>query len=217
MLLHLILKDLRAFHKFVLTMIILPGMAWCLVLIYPQFHTGSYIRFSAIATICMTAYLIFYERKEPNEALICSLPVTRSAIVSSRYWLALMLSVAGILIFWGTAFLAHLYYTNSVTRFEDLNNLQTLASVIFIISISLSIFLPSTYRFRLFGMIMSCILAVTNGLLLQYHLFESSSILDGPFSQDMKWLKFTTLTGLAIFSPLMSYQLAKFYFSKKDI
>ena len=66
MLLRLIIKDLRAFHKFIFTMIVLPGMAWTILLIYPQFHSLSYIMFSSIATICMTAYFIFYESKQMN-------------------------------------------------------------------------------------------------------------------------------------------------------
>jgi hypothetical protein len=168
----LILKDIRGYWRFVVSTIFLPGIAWSLLLFLPYYHWSGYVLFCSMAIFAAISYFSFSEKKQHIEILTCSLPVTRTAMVLSRYFLALIITFVGILLYYATAYIGDLIYPHSVTTFSQINHPKVLLMSLFFISIISSIFLPGIFSLKMTGMVFNFAIAMIGALSLTYKIFH---------------------------------------------
>ena len=168
----LILKDIKGYWRFIVFTIFLPGIAWSLLLFLPYFHWSGYVLFCSMAIFAGISYFSFSEKKQHIEILTCSLPVTRTAIVLSRYLLALIITFVGIILYYATAYVGDFIYPHSVTTFSQINHPKVLLMSLFFISIISSIFLPGIFSLKITGMVFHFVIAMIGGLSLTYKIFH---------------------------------------------
>lgn len=214
MILKLILKDIRGYWRFVVLTIFLPGIAWSLLLFLPYYHWSGYVLFCSFAIFAGISYFSFSEKKQHLEILTCSLPVTRTAIVLSRYLLALTITFVGIILYYATAYIADLIYTHSVTTFSQINHPKVLLMSLFFISIISSIFLPGIFSLKIIGMIFNFAIAAIGAISLTYKIFHPhQNFYESNFQSE----KVITLICAMLLAWLFSALLSLSHFQRKDL
>lgn len=168
----LILKDIRGYWRFIVLSIFLPGVAWSLLLFLPYYQWSGYVLFCSFAIFAAISYFSFSEKKQHIEILTRSLPVTRTAIVLSRYFLALIITFVGIILYYATAYIGDFIYHHSVTTFSQINHPKILLMSLFFISIISSIFLPGIFGFKMTGMIFNFAIAMIGAMTLTFKIFH---------------------------------------------
>lgn len=209
----LILKDIRGYWRFVVLTIFLPGIAWSLLLFLPYFQWSGYVLFCSMAIFAAISYFSFSEKKQHIEVLTCSLPVTRTAIVLSRYFLALIITFVGILLYYATAYIGDLIYPNSVTMFSQINHPKVLLLSLFFISIISSIFLPGIFSLKMTGMVFNFAIAMIGTITLTYKIFHpNQGFYESIFQSD----KVITLIGAMMLAWLFSVLLSIIHYKRKE-
>jgi ABC-type transport system involved in multi-copper enzyme maturation permease subunit len=210
----LILKDIRGYWRFMVFNIFLPGIAWSLLLFLPYYHWSGYMGFCSMAIFAAISYFSFSEKKQHIEILTCSLPVTRTAIVLSRYLLALIITVVGIILYFGTAYVGDLIYPNSVTTFSQINNPKILLMSLFFISIISSIFLPAIFSLKMTGMIFTFAIAMIGAVSLTYKIFHPKQ---GFYESNFQSSDVIELICAMILALLISVVLSLIICKRKDL
>ncbi len=210
----LILKDIRGYWRFVVLTIFLPGIAWSLLLFLPYFHWSGYVLFGSMAIFAAISYFSFSEKKQHLEILTCSLPVTRIAIVLSRYLLALIITFVGIMLYYATAYIGDFIYPHSVTTFSQIDHPKVLLMSLFFISIISSIFLPGIFSLKIIGMIFNFAIAAIGAISLTYKIFHPQQAFhETDFQSD----KVIVLICAMMFAWLFSVLLSLSHFQRKDL
>jgi hypothetical protein len=211
---NLILKDIRGYWRFVLLTIFLPGIAWSLLLFFPYFRWSGYVGFCSMAIFAAISYFSFSEKKQHIEILTCSLPVTRTAIVLSRYLLALIITFIGIILYYGTAYVGDFIYPHSVTTFSQINNPKVLLMCLFFISIISAIFLPGIFCFKRTGMIFTFTIAMIGAFSLTYKIFHPKQ---GFYESDFQSYKVIVIICIMISALNISGILSLIHYKRKDL
>ena len=167
----LVLFDLKAFRNSYLKVLTANLIATNL------FHFRYYpwdVYFMSVSMILAVLYYIpiYIEQKSKQEMIKCSLPVTRSDIVFSRYITSLIVISSGIFLFYTNAFVADFLYTNQTAYFEQFNHVKILYMITFLISIHGCIFLPSVFIFRLLGSIITFTIAIITAIIITVIIFH---------------------------------------------
>lgn len=210
----LILKDIRGYWRFVVLTIFLPGIAWSLLLFFPYYHWSGYVGFCSMAIFAAISYFSFSEKKQHLEILTCSLPVTRTAIVLSRYFLALIITFVGIILYYAIAYVGDLIYPHSVTTFSQINHPKVLLMSLFFISIISSIFLPGIFSLKIIGMIFNFAIAAIFAINLTYKIFHP---LRNFHESNFQSEKVITLICAMVLAWLFSVLLSLSHFQRKDL
>lgn len=201
----LILKDIRGYWRFIVLSIFLPGIAWSLLLFLPYYHWSGYVLFCSFAIFAAISYFSFSEKKQHIEILTCSLPVTRTAIVLSRYLLALIITFVGIILYYATAYIGDFIYPHSVTTFSQINNPKILLMSLFFISIISSIFLPGIFSLKIIGMIFNLAIAMFGAMTLTFKIFHPHrNFYESNFQSDKVIVLICAMTLAWIVSVLLS-------------
>ena len=210
----LILKDIRGYWRFVVLTIFLPGIAWSLLLFLPYYHWSGYVLFCSFAIFAAISYFSFSEKKQHIEVLTCSLPVTRTAIVLSRYLLALIITFVGIVLYYATAYIGDFIYPHSVTTFSQINHPKVLLMSLFFISIISSIFLPAIFSLKIIGMIFNFAIAMIGAMTLTFKIFHPhQNFYESNFQND----KVITLICAMMLAWLVSVLLSIIYYKRKEL
>ncbi len=210
----LILKDIRGYWRFIVLTIFLPGIAWSLLLFLPYFHWSGYVLFCSMAIFAAISYFSFSEKKQHIEILTCSLPVTRTAIVLSRYFLALIITFVGIILYYATAYVGDLIYPHSVTTFSQINHPKILLMSLFFISIISSIFLPAIFSLKITGMIFTFAIAAIGAVSLTYKIFNPKhDFYESNFQSD----DVIAIICAMILALLFSSVLSLIHYNRKDL
>jgi len=208
----LVLFDLKAFRNSYLKVLTANLIATNL------FHFRYYpwdVYFMSVSMILAVIYSIpiYVEQKSKLEMLKCSLPVTRSEIVFSRYLTSLIVIGIGIFLFYINAFIADFLYTNQTAYFEQFNHVKILYLITFLISIHGCIFLPSVFIFRLLGSIITFTIAIITAIIITviiFHPDRNSFVHYFKPEDSFQILIITTIIVLLIISSMMlSIQLYK--------
>jgi hypothetical protein len=209
----LILKDIRGYWRFIVLSIFLPGIAWSILLFLPYYHWAGYVLFCSFAIFAAISYFSFSEKKQHIEILTCSLPVTRTAIVLSRYFLALLITFVGIILYYATAYVGDFIYPHSVTTFSQINHPKVLLMSLFFISIISSIFLPAIFSLKMTGMVFNFAIATIGALNLTYKIFDpKQGFHESNFQSD----KVIVLICAMMLAWLLSVLLSIIHYKKKE-
>ena len=210
----LILKDIRGYWRFIVLSIFLPGIAWSLLLFLPYYHWAGFVLFCSFAIFAAISYFSFSEKKQHIEVLTCSLPVTRTAIVLSRYLLALIITFVGIVLYYATAYIGDFIYPHSVTTFSQINHPKVLLMSLFFISIISSIFLPAIFSLKIIGMIFNFAIAMIGAMTLTFKIFHPhQNFYESNFQND----KVITLICAMMLAWLVSVLLSIIYYKRKEL
>jgi hypothetical protein len=210
----LILKDIRGYWRFVVLSIFSPGIAWSLLLFIPYYHWSGFVLFCSFAIFAAISYFSFSEKKQHIEILTCSLPVTRTAIVLSRYLLALIITFVGIILYYATAYVGDFIYPHSVTTFSQINHPKVLLMSLFFISIISSIFLPGIFSLKITGMIFNFAIAMIGGLSLTYKIFHPKQ---GFHESDFESFDVMILICAMMLALFFSVVLSLSHYQRKDL
>lgn len=167
-----------------------------------------------MAIFAAISYFSFSEKKQHLEILTCSLPVTRTAIVLSRYFLALIITFVGIILYYAIAYVGDLIYPHSVTTFSQINHPKVLLMSLFFISIISSIFLPGIFSLKIIGMIFNFAIAAIFAINLTYKIFHP---LRNFHESNFQSEKVITLICAMVLAWLFSVLLSLSHFQRKDL
>ncbi|MBN2091821.1 ABC-2 transporter permease [candidate division KSB1 bacterium] len=217
MIMKLILKDIRGYWRFIVLTIFLPGIAWSLLLFFPYYPAWGYVMFCSMAIFAAISYFSFSEKKQNLEILTCSLPVTRTAMVFSRYLLALIITFAGIILYYGAAYIGDLIYSHPVTNFSQINDPKVLLMSVFFIMIISSIFLPGIFCFKITGMIFNFIIAMIGAMNLTFKIFQPKKDFYSPYFKNNDLLSVLTLIAGMALALFISITLSRLHYKNKDL
>ena len=217
MLRNLILKDLKAYKKYLSLVIFLPGILWTSIVFYNFLPWNNYMMFCNLVIFAAGTYYTFSEKKQNLQTLICSLPVSRRQIVFAKYLTTFVIIVIGIIIFIFTTYFNNQIHGYSAIDFQKLFHLKILYMSFFIFSIFFSIFLPATFYFRMIGMAFTLTAAViisVNSFDVAFRAYRSNFV--PYFTPDDAW-KIIILTMIMICLPIISLLLSlKIYKIDRD-
>ena len=158
-----------------------------------------------------------HEKKGYSEALGCSLPSTRSAIVAAKYITSAIFAVFGILVLLLNVFIADFVHPNGPADFEHFFNLKVLFMTLFFYFIYLSIFFPAAIQLKVTGGIISLVIAqivAVSAVALVFHPGGRSYL---PFFGKEDFLLATVLSAIVLFLFSSSILLALLFYKNKDI
>ncbi len=142
MMLNLIIKDVRAFGKSLLRIAVLSLI---MITLFVFLNDGSwfiYIVMAAGQISFIIGYYLMSEKMHRGELLICSLPVTRTAIMRSKYLVALFFAVGGMTLWFLYACLVKSIFTDTPGDFHLFTNPMVIFFILFYFSFFISLFVP---------------------------------------------------------------------------
>jgi ABC-type transport system involved in multi-copper enzyme maturation permease subunit len=212
MLVKLIIKDFKAYKNLILFRLTLPMLVVSSIFVIQLYRWDVYLMISCMYICSAGSTFLFTEKKKETEILTCSLPTTRSAIVTARYLTSVIISGLGIILFYLNAYVADFLYTNPVTHFWQINNLKVLFLVLFFLSIFMSIYLPAVFSFRFMGMAITFAIAIITAIFFVATIFKPWA---RSFTPYLKHGEFAVLS-LIIFLPFISFILSTQIYKTRD-
>jgi len=157
---------------------------------------------------------LFTEKKKETEILTCSLPTTRSAIVTARYLFSGLISTLEIILFYTNAYVADFLYTDPATHFWQINNFKVLFLVLFFLAVFMSIYLPAVFGFRFTGMAITFAIAIIAAIFLVATIFKPWT---KSFTPYLTRGEFVLLSLIIIALPFNSFILSRQIYKAKDL
>ncbi len=214
MILKLIIKDLKAYSSTIFFRILLPMLIASSIFVIQLYRWDVYLMISCMY-ICMAgSTFLFAEKKKETEILTCSLPTTRSAIVTARYLFSGLISILAIVLFYANAYVADFLYTDPATHFWQINNFKVLFLVLFFLAIFMSIYLLAVFGFRVMGMAITFAIAIIAAIFLVATMFKPWTKSFAPY---LTQGEFIILSLVIIALPFISFILSLQIYNKKDL
>lgn len=209
----LIIKDFKAYSSTIFLRILLPMLLGSIFVIQ-LYRWDVYLMFSCMYLCMASSGFLFTEKKKETEILMCSLPVTRSAIVTARYLISGLISILAIVLFYANAYVADFLYTDPATQFWQISNFKVLFLVLFFLAIFMSIYLPAVFGFRFMGMTITFAIAIIAAIFLVATIFKPWTTSFAPY---LTQGEFIILSLVIIALPFISFILSLQIYNKKDL
>ena len=153
-------------------------------ILYPLLteHAGMVVGSCFAYLGILPATILGREHRFRTAVITCSLPVTRTQVVKSKYLAALAFCAGGIAVF------LFIVRVNPLIRFprQEVFNLKTIATGVFVLSACMAFMYPPVMRFGVMGIaVIMIVLQVLGALLLLLTKFLSRGFrsgIDGVFS-----------------------------------
>lgn len=213
MILKLMIKDFKAYSSTIFLRILLPMLLGSIFVIQ-LYRWDVYLMFSCMYLCLASSGFLFTEKKKETEILTCSLPVTRSAIVTARYLISGLISILAIVLFYANAYVADFLYTDPATQFWQISNFKVLFLVLFFLAIFMSIYLPAVFGFRFMGMAITFAIAIISAIFLVATVFKPWTRSFAPY---LTQGEFIILSLVIIALPFISFILSLQIYNKKDL
>lgn len=210
----LILKDFKAHKNLILFRFTLPMLIVSSIFVIQLYRWDVYLMIACMYICSAGSTFLFTEKKKETEILTCSLPTTRSAIVTARYLTSGLISIMGISLFYLNAYVADFLYTDPATHFWQINNLKVLFLVLFFLAIFMSIYLPAVFGFRVMGMAITFAIAIITAIFLVATIFTPWTT---SFAPDLKDGELVLFGLIIIILPLLSFILSTQIYKTKDL
>jgi hypothetical protein len=217
MLQNLIHKDLKAFGKQI-------SIATFFFLImnnfFVHFDNNTWEPYFLISVGQISYIIAFYtilEKMKKGEFLICSLPITRTAIVLARFLTCTIIVVAGLFLIYFNAFLINIFSNSTPDNLGVFISPYVFFIFLSYFSLFVSIFIPIITYFKTFWaniiLVGICLPAFIIGT---DHLHKNiQSYQQGFETANFFLIFFLVLT--MFFAPFLSFSLTRKIFSKKDV
>ena len=172
MILKLITKDFkvsgRKIFLLILAYMLLGGIFYMKFYPWNVFMMAGYFLFSTAAS-----YFSFMDKRDSSEILMLSLPVSKGQIVAARYITSLITFIAGLTLWYLTAFTFNEFHYESSMSFEQILYIKVLFIAFLFFSIQQSIFLPSFFGLSFIWMIIVFIISIVIAVLPIPILFQT--------------------------------------------
>jgi ABC-type transport system involved in multi-copper enzyme maturation permease subunit len=170
MIIKLILKDLRSSWKVLLVWTALM-LAIDVFFISIEDSWRGFLLITPAQISFLVGYFVLQEKNSKAEVLTWSLPVSRSAMVASKYIAAGLISAAGILVWTGMAWIIQGVVMGVPDDFQSFSeNAFVPAIAVFYLIVFISIFLPLLQVFNatwvFMNVMVGCLLFIFIGILL---------------------------------------------------
>lgn len=212
----LILKDFKT-HYQMLMLLFLAQMLAGGMFIFRFYPWNVYTMYGLMVISFASSFLYFTEKKRNTEIFNCSLPATRTTIVTARYFFSAIIAGTGIIIWIFNAWLFEQIYPNARSNFSQILHLKVLFMALLFLSIQLSLFLPAVFRFNLFGSILAFIASITIAIVSIPTLFYPYKHSYNPnfVAGDMTFV-FVLASGI-ISVPILSAMFSISSYKRKDL
>lgn len=216
MILKFIIKDLKAYKK-----IFFGGyfahllMGSMFTFRYYPWHVYTMYGYLVIAFI--SSFYLFSEKKRAAEILTVTLPGSRPTVVIARYLTSIIIAVFGIILWLVNAYISEFIYHDAMTHFHQIAKPKVLLMALLFVSIQLSVFLPSVFSFRIFGMISTFVIALITAILSIPLIFHPYKRAYNPYFEigDLALVAFLAL--FIIFAPLISAAFSMTIYKTRDL
>jgi len=138
----LMLKDLRAFGRSLLKIAVLCLIVITLFVILNEGSWFIYIVMAAGQISFVIGYYLMGEKMHRGEPLICSLPVSRTAIMRAKYLAASLIAIGGMTLWFLYACLLNSIFNNLPDNFQLFTNPMVIIVILFYFSFFISAFVP---------------------------------------------------------------------------
>lgn len=198
----LILKDLRSSWK-----VLLGWTALMLVVdiffISIEASWRGFLLITPAQISFLVGYFVLQEKNSKAEILTWSLPVARSALVSSKYVAACLLALGGIIVWMGIAWFIQAVVAGAPDDFQSLaGNAFVPIVVVFYLIVFISVFLPLLQVFNatwvFMNVMVGCLLVITIGILLIHPSVDS--YFNGTKVVDLTYITVITLISVIFLS-----------------
>ena len=142
MILNLMIKDMRAFGKSILIIVVLSLIVNTLFSFFNERSWFIYIVMSAGQISFIIGYYLMGEKMRRGEILLCSLPITRRTIIRGKYLAASLIAIVGMILWFLYACLLNSIFTDTPADFHLFTNPIVIFFVIFYFSFFISLFFP---------------------------------------------------------------------------
>ena len=133
---------MRAFGKSLLKITVLSLIVITLFVFLNEGSWFIYIVMAAGQISFVIGYYLMCEKMHRGEMLICSLPVTRTAIIRGKYLAATLIAIAGMTLWFLYACLVNFIFTDLPGNFQLFTNSMVIFSILFYFSFFISTFVP---------------------------------------------------------------------------
>ncbi len=159
----------------------------------------------------------FVEKKHSGEILTLSLPVTRNQIVTARYLASFIVFIIGFALWYLTAYINNLIYTDLTMTFEQITYIKVLFMALLLFTIQQSIFLPASFKLKSIALILVLIASFVLAIIPIPTIFASYSRNYNPeFTSDDFGL-IVVLSSFIVLLVVSSYILSKKLYQKIDL
>jgi ABC-type Na+ efflux pump permease subunit len=142
MMLTLLLKDLKAFGRSLLKITVLSLIVITLFVFLNEGSWFIYIVMAAGQISFVIGYYLMSEKMRQGELLICSLPVTRNAIMRAKYLAASLIAIGGMALWFLYACLLNSIFTDLPGNFHLFTNPMVIIVILFYFSFFINAFVP---------------------------------------------------------------------------
>jgi len=217
MLLNLIIKDIRAYSKSIFKLTVLSLIVVTLFSFFNEHSWFIYIVMSAGQISFIIGYYLMGEKMRQGEILICSLPVSRTAIIRGKYLAASLIAIGGMMLWFLYAFLLNSIFTNTPGDFHLFTNPIIIFFILFYFSFFISVFLPIVTIFDKIWALTNLSIVFAALFIVPFSLFYETR---GMFFSEFKAgniLYISLFTVIMIILPWLSIALSNRLFKKREL
>ena len=213
----LLLKDARAFGKSLLKITVLSLIV---ITLFVFLNEGSWFIYIVMAAGQISFVIGFYlmsEKMHQGELLICSLPVTRTAIMRGKYLAALFIAIGGMALWFLYACLLNFIFTDLPGNFHLFTNPMVIFSILFYFSFFISAFVPIVTIFDKIWVLTNLSILFAAIFIVPFNFyFEFSGLVHGEFETE-NILFLGSLILIMILLPWLSMTLSTRLFKNREL
>ncbi len=217
MIFKLILKDLKANYSSIFLRSFLPALIAGSVFVYRYYPWHVYMMYGYLMLTFASSIYLFTESKPANEVKTLTLPVNRTAIVLAKYVTSILIILVGLSAWIGNAWLAERFFPDARSEFQSIFMIKTIFMAVLFFTIHLSIFLPSVFRCRTVGMVMTFISALFLAILSIAEIFHPYCGSYNPVFEAGDLMQVLFLTLIILVAPLISGVLSVTLYKTKEL
>jgi ABC-type Na+ efflux pump permease subunit len=217
MMLTLLLKDLRAFGKSLLKISVLSLIVITLFVFLNEGSWFIYIVMAAGQISFVIGYYLMDEKMHRGEPLICSLPVTRNAIMRGKYLAASLIAIGGMALWFFYACLLNSIFTDLPGNFHLFTNPMVIFSILFYFSFFISAFIPIVTIFDKIWLLTNLSILFAAIFIVPFNFyFEFSGLVQAEIEAE-NILFFGLLTVIIILLPWLSMIFSTRLFKRREL
>ncbi|MBN2091820.1 ABC-2 transporter permease [candidate division KSB1 bacterium] len=217
MILRLILKDLKANYSSIFLRSFLFSLIAGSVFVYRYYHWNVYMMYGYLTFAFASSNYLFIESKHANEVKTLTLPVNRASIVIAKYLTTIFIAILGLSLWILNAWFSEYLFPDAKSEFQPIFKFKVIFMAFVFVAIHLSIFLPSAFRFRTFGMIFTFVIALFLAVASIPVLFYPYKSYYNPYFESEDLMMVLMLTLFIILAPVISAALSVALYRTKEL
>jgi len=216
MILKFIIKDLKAYKKLVVGGF-LAHLLMGSIFTFRYYPWHVYTMYGYLVIAFISSFYLFSEKKRAAEILTVTLPGSRSTVVMARYLTSIFIAALGFILWLVNAYISEFIYHDAMTHFYQIAKPKVLLMAMLFISIQLSLFLPAAFSFRIFGMVLTFVIALIAAILSIPLIFHPYKRAYNPYFEIGDVGLVALLTLFIVLTPIISATFSITIYQRKDL